>query len=101
MKKVIWSINWTRWLPSMVLIIAMHIVLLETSLQTLGIAKIISKKAPNVWKASLLTMDKTKSLDLIKKELFFCTNEYFYGKSRPYVQTFVCQHPEISLAFVF
>ena len=30
---------------------------------------------------------------LIKKELMFCTNEYFYGKSRPYVQTYVCQHP--------
>ena len=61
---------------------------------TVGIAKIISKKAPSVWKASLLTMDKTQSLEVIKKELYFCTNEYFYGKSRPYVQTFVCQHPQ-------
>tara|TARA_B100001093_G_scaffold364089_1_gene348901 strand:- start:4260 stop:5681 length:1422 start_codon:yes stop_codon:yes gene_type:complete len=62
-------------------------------LATVGIAKLIYKKAPDVWKASLLTIDKNKSLELIKKELFFCTNEYFYGKSRPYVQTFVCQHP--------
>ena len=38
---------------------------------TVGIAKIISKKAPNVWKASMLTMDKTQSLEIIKKELFF------------------------------
>ncbi len=68
---------------------------------TLGIAKIISKKAPNVWRASLLTMDKIKSLELIKKELFFCTNEYFYGKSRPYVQTFVCQHPEYQWPLCF
>mgnify|MGYP005990348357 CR=1 FL=1 len=60
---------------------------------TVGIAKLIAKKAPNVWKASLLTMDKNQSLELIKKELLFCTNEYFYGKSRPYVQTYVCQHP--------
>ncbi|MFL2882664.1 MAG: exonuclease domain-containing protein [Pelagibacteraceae bacterium] len=60
---------------------------------TVGVAKLIASKAPNVWKASLLTMDKNKSLDLIKKELMFCTNEYFYGKSRPYVQTYVCQHP--------
>ena len=43
---------------------------------TLGIGKIIAKKAPSVWKAS------------------YCTNEYFYGKSRPYVQTYVCQHPK-------
>jgi len=32
------------------------------------IAKLISKKAPNVWKASMLTMDKNQSLELIKKE---------------------------------
>ena len=62
-------------------------------LATVGIAKLIAKKAPNVWKASMLTMDKNQSLELIKRELFFCTNEYFYGKSRPYVQTYVCQHP--------
>jgi exodeoxyribonuclease-1 len=61
---------------------------------TVGIAKLISNRASNVWKASLLTIDKNQSLDLIQKELFFCTNEYFYGKSRPYVQTFVCQHPK-------
>ena len=35
------------------------------------IAKIISKKAPNVWKASMLTMDKTQSLEIIKKEKTF------------------------------
>ena len=61
---------------------------------TLGIAKIILKKAPNVWRASQLTTDKNRALKIIEKELYFCTNEYFYGKSRPYVQTFVCQHPK-------
>ena len=60
---------------------------------TLGIAKIISNKASNVWKASQLTTNKDKSLELIKNEMYFCTNEYFYGKSRPYVQAYVCQHP--------
>ncbi len=70
-------------------------------LATVGIAKLIHKKAPNVWKASMLTMDKNKSLELIKKELFFCTNEYFYGKSRPYVQTFVCQHPQYQWPLCF
>jgi exodeoxyribonuclease-1 len=70
-------------------------------LATIGIAKLILKKAPNVWKASMLTLDKNQSLELIKKELFFCTNEYFYGKSRPYVQTFVCQHPEYQWPLCF
>ena len=68
---------------------------------TLGIAKLIAKKAPNVWKASLMTLDKNQTLELIKKEAYFCTNEYFYGKSRPYVQTFVCQHPQYQWPLCF
>jgi exodeoxyribonuclease-1 len=68
---------------------------------TLGIAKLIAQKAPNVWKASLMTLDKNKTLELIKKEVYFCTNEYFYGKSRPYVQTFVCQHPQYQWPLCF
>jgi exodeoxyribonuclease-1 len=60
---------------------------------TLGIAKIIAKKAPSVWKSSLCTTNKDETLKIIKNELYFCTNEYFYGKSRPYVQAYVCQHP--------
>ena len=68
---------------------------------TLGIAKLIAKKAPNVWKASLMTLDKNQTLELIKKETYFCTNEYFYGRSRPYVQTFVCQHPQYQWPLCF
>ena len=68
---------------------------------TLGIAKLIAKKAPNVWKASLKTLDKNETLNLIKKEILFCTNEYFYGKSRPYIQTFVCQHPQYQWPLCF
>ncbi len=68
---------------------------------TLGIAKIISKKAPNVWKASHLTLDKNKTLEIIKNEKLFCTNEYFYGKSRPYVQSFVCEHPVYAWPLTF
>ena len=60
---------------------------------TLGIAKLIAKKAPNVWKASLMTLDKNEALKIIKNELLFCTNEYFYGKSRLFIESFVCQHP--------
>ncbi|OUV60651.1 MAG: exodeoxyribonuclease I [Candidatus Pelagibacter sp. TMED128] len=68
---------------------------------TIGIAKLIANKSPNVWKASMLTMDKNQTLGLIQKELLFCTNEYFYGKSRPYVQTFVCQHPQYQWPLCF
>ncbi len=68
---------------------------------TVGITKLIANKAPNVWKASIMTMDKNQTLNLIQKELLFCSNEYFYGKSRPYVQTFVCQHPQYQWPLCF
>lgn len=61
---------------------------------TLGIAKIISEKAPNVWKSSLMTMSKQEVMDLVRKEKLFCMNEYFYGKARPFVVSFVCDHPK-------
>ena len=60
---------------------------------TLEIAKIIKKKAPSVWNSSLLTSNKEESLKIIKRENFFCSNEFYYGKVVPFVQTFVCQHP--------
>ena len=60
---------------------------------TLAIAKIIKKKAPSVWDSSLLTSNKEESLKIIKNEKIFCSNEFYYGKVVPFVQTFVCQHP--------
>ena len=68
---------------------------------TMEIAKIIFKKAPNVWKASQLTTDKIKTMDIIKKESFFCVDEFFYGKTRPFVETFVCEHPVYKWAKCF
>ena len=38
---------------------------------TFSIAKLIAKKAPNVWKASLMTLDKNQTLELIKKRSLF------------------------------
>jgi len=63
-------------------------------LATIEIAKLLSKKAPNVWKASLMTTNKDKSFQLIKEEQLFCTDFFYYGKSVPFVLTFVCQHPQ-------
>ena len=63
-------------------------------LATIEIAKLLSKKAPNVWKASLMTTIKDKSFQLIKYEQLFCTDFFYYGKSVPFVLTFVCQHPQ-------
>ena len=63
-------------------------------LATVEIAKLLSKTAPNVWKASLMTTNKDKSLQLIKNELTFCTDFFYYGKCFPFVLTFVCEHPQ-------
>ncbi len=63
-------------------------------LATIEIAKLLSKKAPNVWKASLMTTNKDKTFQLIRDEQLFCTDFFYYGKSIPFVLTFVCQHPQ-------
>tara|TARA_Y100000590_G_scaffold60106_1_gene63976 strand:+ start:1204 stop:2622 length:1419 start_codon:yes stop_codon:yes gene_type:complete len=70
-------------------------------LATVGIAKLLSKKAQNVWKASLMTTNKDKTLQLIKEEQLFCTDFFYYGKSVPFVLTFVCQHPQWAYPMCF
>ena len=61
---------------------------------TIGIAKIIANKAPAVWKSSLMTTSKSEVNTIVQNEKLFCFNEYFYGKARPYVVTFLCFHPK-------
>jgi len=63
-------------------------------LATVEIAKLLKKKAPNVWKASLMTTNKDKTFQLIRDEQLFCTDFFYYGKSIPFVLTFICQHPQ-------
>ena len=63
-------------------------------LATVEIAKLLSKRAPNVWRASLMTTNKDKAFQIIKDEHVFCTDFFYYGKSVPFVMTFVCQHPQ-------
>jgi len=63
-------------------------------LATVEIAKLLNKKAPNVWKASLMTTNKDKSFQLIRNEQLFCTDFFYYGRSIPFVLTFVCEHPQ-------
>ena len=63
-------------------------------LATVQIGKILKKNAPNVWKASLMTTSKDKTLQIIKNELTFCTDFFYYGKSFPFVLTFLCEHPQ-------
>ena len=41
-----------------------------------------------------MTTNKDRSLRLIKEEELFCTDFFYYGKSIPFVLTFVCEHPQ-------
>jgi exodeoxyribonuclease-1 len=61
---------------------------------TIEVAKLISIKAPSVWKSSLMTTAKFEVNLVVEKEKVFCVNEYFYGKSKAFVTTFVCFHPK-------
>ena len=61
---------------------------------TINIAKLISKKAPSVWKASLMTTSRTEVNQIVESEKLFCFNEYFYGKARPFVVSLICKHPK-------
>ena len=70
-------------------------------LATIEIAKILKKNAPNVWRASLMTTNKDKTLKIIKDELTFCTDFFYYGKSIPFVLTFVCEHPQYGYPMCF
>ena len=40
-------------------------------------------------------------MEIIKTEKLFCTNEYFYGKSRPFILTYICTHPKYQWAICF
>jgi exodeoxyribonuclease I len=67
---------------------------LSDVMATIEIAKIIKNKAPSIWKSSLMTTSKAEVNSIVEKEKIFCVNEYFYGKARPFVVTFVCFHPK-------
>ena len=34
-------------------------------------------------------------------KIYFCSNEYYYGRSVPFVQTFICQHPQYQWPLCF
>ena len=60
---------------------------------TIEIAKLLKKNAPNVWKASLVTTNKDKCLQIIKDEILFCTSIFYGGRAVPFILTYLCQHP--------
>ena len=59
----------------------------------IALSKLISEKCPITWKSSLITLDKNKVEEIIKKETF-CTFEAWYGKVVGFTVSWVLTHPE-------
>ncbi len=62
---------------------------LDDTRATIGIAKIIKKKAPSLWKSCLNTMNKIDVDNFIKTQDFFISAEFYFGTTRFYVVSFI------------
>ena len=63
---------------------------------TVGITKLIVNKAPNVWKASMLTMDKNQTLSLIQKSYCFVQMNIFMEEAGLMFRLLFVNIPSIS-----
>ena len=64
---------------------------LDDTRATIGIAKIIKNKAPILWESGLKTMSKIEALDFIKEEEFVISAEFYFGLTRFYVVSYICE----------
>ena len=67
----------------------------------LGIMKIIKKKSGDIYDESFNTTSKHKVANILEKERVFTTAFYYYGKTRPFVVTYLCNHAEYKWPIVF
>ena len=66
---------------------------MEDVVATIELGKIISKKAPEVWQSSLKTTSKKDVDSFIYNEKLICINEFFFGKAKSSVVSYICNHP--------
>ena len=64
---------------------------LDDTRATIGIAKIIKNKAPILWESGLKTMSKIEAHDFIKDEEFVVSAEFYFGVTRFYVVSYICE----------
>ena len=62
-------------------------------LATNQIAKILSLKAKDIWNSALITSTRSEVNAKVKSELLFCCDEFIFGKTKPFLFSFVCEHP--------
>ncbi len=64
---------------------------------TIEIAKIIKNKAPKLWNSALITMNKTDVLKFVNTGNMFLSSEFYFGISRIYIVSFICEGPKGTL----
>jgi len=71
------------------------------SIATLKLSNIIKNKNPNLWASSQLSTKREDANFILEKEKIVCIIETFYGKTIPYVVSFLCYHPIYKTAICF
>jgi len=74
---------------------------LGDAIATIKLAEMINKKSPKLWEASLLTANKDNANNEIENNKLFCITESFFGKTMPFVVSFICYHPVYKWAQCF
>jgi len=59
---------------------------------TIEIAKILSKKANNIWKSGVNNSNKIEVDNLLMKNDIVCMDEYFFGKFNSFAVTYICKN---------
>ena len=62
-------------------------------LATNEIAKILFKNANEIWESGLGNSSRSDVQRKMDSELLFCYNEFFFGKTKPFLLSFICNHP--------
>ena len=70
-------------------------------LATKKIGKILYKNANVIWEAGLENSSRSDVQRKINSELLFCCNEFFFGKTKPFLLSFICNHPVYKWAQCF
>ena len=67
----------------------------------LGVMRLIKKNAEQIYNDSFNTTSKHKVFNILEKEKVFTTVFYYYGKARPFLVTYLCEHGEYKWPIVF
>jgi exodeoxyribonuclease-1 len=74
---------------------------LGDAIATIKLAKKLNIQNPELWQASLLSANRESANNEIENNKLFCVTETFFGKTIPFVVSFICHHPVYKWAQCF